>query len=659
MNIVLIFLIVVVFIIIVGVLIHESKVFSPPQPYNLKNGITGQSTSEQQSNIPLNALLSTPTWSAPVPYNPKSTGTCLPYTFIGGDYVPAYPSYSKLNSDDGRGFLTGNVGQTCIDPDQLFAYTVAHECVSPQGTAAGTGCILTVPTVVNNGSAGYELYHPGQYAPIGTVEGVPNSSLDGGQLYYAPCTPSNLANNFGSTVYCNGSIGLIIPNFTPQSNYDTPTNTCLMADQTDPNFKANGYYETLLEACDLSQQGQIFRTVRYDMDANFNLKQSDTGRLAAIIHRATGYYLAPNIDLIPNIVTVGNTGVNQPYLDFEKLNIDYHPAPNPLKDKFENSFYESVQLVLVNPSYDTSRNGVYWLFQNQMVNPQIDPYTTTQSNFQNFGIYPNQENYTTQFPSGPNEQSYYWAQTIKKLISIGNPVPDGCTGVPGNINPGEIVGYWWHEFIDAGTPPNYTACSGKPGMNPGTTTYDCWFNTSVTVKVESGTYNTITYNAGGVTGVQIDQAPQQIVYVPNLYLLPSVNADTTGMWNYLVNNFSINVVNTSTDVNPVYIPALTPYRQNYLVDTVFSITNDNTTCPTSDLVTQALPCTNLFFTFQGILPNSSGNSDTQFIDYTQFIPQIQTGVSSRSLFIGGNQTYPPMGNPNYASKSNPLIPPAN
>jgi len=626
MNIVVIFLFIVIILVVVGILIHQSGKFDAPSKLDFQSGQQAQNFSEQTSNLPTNSFFPNPLWSQPEPYNPEYTGQCLAYTFLAGVFTPAIPSYSALNTGGGRdivvennrnyGGATGYVQQTCIDPDQLFAYTAAHKCQSEKSTSAGTGCITTVQTEFNG-----QTYAPGSFVPPGAVEGDPSQNSNS-QLWYAPCIPSTLDNNLNNSVYCLGSIGLLIPNFEPQPQYDLnpQQNNCLQGVINNATFTADGYYQTEIKNCDLSVQNQIFRMVRYDLDSNFNLVQNDTGRLAAIIHRVTGFYLSPKLQTVTDIqIQIGNTGaniVNSQYYAYDYPVINF----GSISDNFGNSWYQSIDLVLVNPINDTYRNGVYWLLQNQVLNPQLNPQLTNIKNYAGIGVYPNQTNYLTQFPAGLDVPSYFITQALK--TGTGLVGASGIADVNGKLN-----------FSDV--------CTQTNNSGP----YNCWFSVST-----DASFGTSTVTPGQVSSVDIDIAPQQIVYVPDPLLLPPLNVDSTGLWNYLSNNFSINI---DSNNNPV----LTPYRQTSKTNVIFSMVGDNNggyPCPNwsgpGGGTSPSEYCSNVFFTLSGVIPNPN-NSDTQFIDYTQFPAQIQTGVSS---LITTDFELPGNYNANYKKKSNPF-----
>lgn len=599
MNIVFVFLLFLTILIVIGIVIHKSHKFEAPKP--VKSGQPG--VTKYNATLPQNEFLPTPTWSQPEPYNSNTTGNCFPYTFIAGQSVPAQPSYATLNGGT-RDYVVGNTSQTCIDVDQLFAQTITHKCLYPNTASSGSGCILTVPTYVP--SLGQQLY-PGDFAPLGTVEGDPTIGTTGfnSSLLYSPCTPTNLANTVNNTPYCLGNIGLIIPNFIPQSQAGiapggTGYNLCLSAITDNVTLNGPGNYNTSIQQCDLSETNQIYRMVRYTYDpVAQTITQDDGGNLASIVHRATGYYLAPDLVAAP----IKNNGYN--YI-FDQLKINY-TYPNPITDYTGNTgIYEAVNLILINPAYDSSRNGVYWLLQDQTPNPA---YSTSTYELPlgevGYNSYVNQLNYSTVFPLGPSVPSYWYNQTVvQKYPSYPLTVPNGF---------------------------KKTSCLFDI-HNPG-----------------AGEINSI-----GVTGVLGDIAPQQIVYVPDYKLLPTDPEDIYGVWSYLVNSFSINMSSPiqplgqtgSAVPNQIY-PILTPYRQK----SSFTVTYDCKQDPTKGVTAG----TNLFTYLSTATPPKieptvySGGpikvfGDSQFINYSKYVQQIQMGVSA---YTEGTNT-------NYNSKKNPF-----
>lgn len=410
MNVVLIFLVILSFLIIIGILIDKSNIFSSPEPISKNKQYSIQ---KQQGQLQTNAFLPYPTWSQPSPFpGPTGSGLCNIYTFLGGSYIPGVPNYQDLNNEVKNNLIQPTTDFVCIDPDQLFANTVSHECINSQGLAAGSGCILTVPTCSSDGY----YRQPGEFVPNGTIEGDNTISCLGysSREYYAPCIPSTINNNIAGTNYCIGNIGLIIPDFNPQAGFQPIINQCVAGLW----FGATGVYQnqiynTAMANCNLSDSTQIFRMIRYSLDENNNLQQDDKGNLASYVHRYTGYYLAP--DFGNNIIPSGNSGPSS--YNFYKPNIQYQN----ITDTTGNDFKTYINMVLINPSNDTTRNGVYWLLQNQTPDPVVNPQTLNFTQYANRGIIPTQTNYATQYkPANTNDTnhapaipSYFIEATVK------------------------------------------------------------------------------------------------------------------------------------------------------------------------------------------------------------------------------------------------------
>ena len=590
MNVVFIFLVIIIVVIIILIVLHKSKIFKSPDAPTQK-----QTKGSYSQSKTINQYAPQPTWGQPEANPPGSgSGLCTIYTFLGGQYTPAAPSYSILNT--GRGYYVDkNLNEAplvCLDSDQLFAYTYQHTCTNPEGSAAGAGCILTVDTFV----PGIGVTGPGSFVPVNTIEGNYQDGLS--SKLYGPCVPSNIGNNYQNSLYCMGNIGLVIPNFKPQPNYNSTGDTgnmCLNGlygntGSTTPIGNI-GYYNLNTVSCDLSDPGQIFRMTRYTVNSDGSVTQDDNGNVASIVHRYTGYYLAPNltIDTVQSIDTNNNLQTKY-YYDFTNIVYNYGNVTNigPAgywTDNTGNTGVVSSELILIPPSADLSRNGVYWLLQNQTFSAQYDSTATDVATYRNQGVMINQTNYTARFPNGPAEPSYYAEQTMLK---------------PGIPNP--PVG----GLLSGG---------GQTG---------CLFTSTPNT---TGSYL--------VPNIPSNIAPQQLVYVPDLRLLPStVNGDPSRLWSYLVNNMSINVRNDG-------IPFLTPYRTTNYIDIGYSCSQD----PNDP--------SNYFTVFTGIV-NSVQNppSDTQFINYNLYTSQIQMGVTSG--FIAGNTGTTTTGNVAYASNSNPF-----
>lgn len=562
MNILLIFLLIIIVVIVVLVIIHKSGKFDPPQ-----DAVKSATDSAGSLNTKLMSQYQVqPTWGAP-----GALSNCNTYTFIGGQYTPAVSSYQKINNGSRDWYVNKNpVG--CIDPDQLFAYSYYHQC-SGQGGSAGAGCIATVDTYY--GGTGYKA---GDFLPIGAIEGATGSPFN--SPVYGQCTP---AGSDPTNPYCPGSIGVVIPNFQPQPFYNSSGNTgnnCILGlyGQTGGSIQSSdiGYYDITSSACDLSEPGQIFRTLRYSISADGTLTQDNTGNLASITHRYTGFYLAPllNVDFIVN----GNTGTFA--YDFKNAVANY----TPWTDMGGNTGIESIPLVLLDPQYDLERNGVYWLFKDQILNSSFSNkmLDNTKSYLQG-GIMPNQTNFAKLYPKTPSVPSYftYLAQTS------GNDAPA--------------------DLLASGTQPN-------------------------------SFFGATTTQNNAIINQNANIAPQQIIYVPDLRLIPiNTKDDPSRLWSYLVNNFSINLNSSGK-------PFLTPYRTTMKIDIWFGAAVD----PSDS--------NNYFTELLGAVMAATPNSrptDTQFIDYMNYASEIVKPVGN--TYIPGVEpvkTFPP--NPNNAGKLNTL-----
>jgi hypothetical protein len=606
MNVVLIFLVILTFLIIIGILIDKSNIFASPEPISKNKQFNVQ---KQQQQLQTNAFLPYPTWSQPEPFSVN--GACNAYTFLGGSFTPGVPSYSDLNNEVKNNLIQQSVPNfVCIDPDQIFASTISHECVNPQGLSAGSGCILTVPTCSSDGF----YRQAGQFATPGTIEGdntigcSGSSGVEYSREYYAPCNPSSLINNIPNTNYCIGNIGLIIPEFIPQPSYTADENTCIAGMW--PLGLNNNIYTIASQSCDLSDSTQIFRIIRYSLDANNNLQLDNTGNLASFVHRYTGYYLSP--DFGSNIVNNnGTTG----YI-FDQPNVQYQQITDNTGNKFNNY----VNLVLINPAYDSVRNGVYWLLQNQTPDPAINPQLLNFNSYTGKGILVNQYNYDTQYaPNNVNDTnhpptvpSYFIEATIKTCEA--NPSNIGCTG----------------------TIPSIADLEGVTGS-----VNSCYFGIT-NPSIGGVSLNTFIEN------VPFPEAPQQIVYIPDLNLLPNFStANPSISWTYLINNYSINLY---TDSNSNLTPILTPYRQNRKTTLSYNCLSDpdniNSTNPSAyNYFTQLTSFSTSPNKIPYVFQKSNGTyEDSQFVNYSSYIQQIQTPVSQNYDFSGSQ----------YANSSNPF-----
>ena len=481
------------------------------------------STAQQQSNLAFNTYLPKPVWGNFV-FASSVEGQCLNYTISAAQFTPEYPSYNSLNSGGGRGYFFST--QTCLDVDQIFAQAGYHVCEYDNNGSAGSGCILTVPTkVLIDGN--YVTKYPGTVVPRGTIEGLSSSSGTGS--YFVPCNAGNFTTTItpegsnGSNA-CGGAIGLISLNFTPISNISQPSSLCAFGSTpnkclsfSDPKTNEISY-DVELRECDLGDYEQIFRITRYSIDTNYNITQDDKGVFASIIYRENGFYLAP--DLVPDLISS-----NQQSYFYNLLNKDTVLSLSEKQD--------TIQLKLIDPASDTTRNGVYWLLQNQLTDPSFDP-----------AIIPPQQYFGCNIYGGLNE-----TQRIGKC---------DLNGVP--------------FFYD----PNFAV--GGPNIIP--------------------------------------ISPQQIVYIPNIYQFPLNTTDLSGLWSYLENQFSINMI----DSNGTNLPVLQAFRKTIPVTI---LTNSCPSIPSVNCIANYSP---------GKMPiaSSQQTTDTQFLSYLNIRSDITTGVSPLS-----------------------------
>jgi hypothetical protein len=366
MNLGLIFLGLIILGIIIGVSIYLWKRNSN-KGFNGYN--KGKTSKDYKNNTGQNGYLPTPSWGKFIP-NTTPDGNCLNYTISAGTYNPGTATYADLNADGGGGYIVSL--QNCLDVDQIYAQAGSHECENLNTGAAGTGCISTV-TIPKPGG----VYPPGSTVPVGTVEGVYSSATGGSSYpYFVPCnTGNNSTGNSGSgtsIATCPGSIGLVIPNFTPVVKYNQDTlcngalgqNKCLAFDENLPKPGNRKYFDVVVKDCDLGDFKELFRVVRYSLTSDYQLIEDPIGKLASIIYRLNGYYLAPQMNFTPLTNAVGVITGFKYY--FDQLNIDFDISSDPAQ------LQNTVKLQLINPADDTERIGVYWLLQDQIPNPKFE-----------------------------------------------------------------------------------------------------------------------------------------------------------------------------------------------------------------------------------------------------------------------------------------------
>lgn len=542
------FLILLIILIVAGIYF-----FNTSKKGNFIDGVPAKklSDSQQQSNIAFNAYLPQPVWSAFTP-NKTPDGNCLAYSASSSQFTPVAASYQSLNLNAGRGFQVSN--QTCLDADQIFAQAGSHICQYNNTGSAGSGCILSVPTIVDG-----VLKFPGERVYKGIVEGVYNGAEDTTPLY-ASCnygnTTSTIDPNANIGNLCGGDIGLIAPNFTPILGIQQPESLCVgginqqnfcIALDTDQPLTEKRFFNVTLSNCDLGNFEQIFRVVRYSIDSNYNLTISNNGNLAAIMYRQNGYYLAPDLRY--------DFGSKQ-YI-FDEL------IKSPTKSAKAKT--DTVNLILINPKYDTTRNGIYWLLQDQLPDPAYDPATVAPQQYFGCNIYP---------------------------TDLGTAIP-GCSA--------------------AGIPIFYRNNVLEPSSSP--------------------------------YPVNSPISPQQIIYIPNIFQLPTTGVtDPQGYWTYLSNQYSINTFFDEA-VDPLRLdPILGLQEFRRSIKSLVYYQSCSTALPSicvSNYTPGAFP---IISDPRVIYP------DTQFLQYTNMPNAMTTGVSpltpgcqpaTFATFFAGN-TYNPI-----------------
>jgi hypothetical protein len=371
---------------------------------------------EKKYSMGQNAYLPVSTWGQFTPNGKTDTysGSCINYTAQSSTLSLGFPSIDSLN-DKTANYIKST--QECVDPDQILAQAGTHTCQNPNNGAGGTGCIT---------STSFSTYSVGDYVPVGVTEGIsPNP-------YYISC---------GSKA-CPGELGLIVPNFTnvinpsytlstkpssidPNSNYPN----CIQNNGvTEPN---TGAFYTAILPCDLSDPSQVFRMVRYSFDDSYVPSVNPTGIYAAIIHRATGFYLAPDMEFLQTINPVTGDFVPNSYTYyFDSLIVNTDPVDNTNK---------YVNLILINPTYDNVRNGIYWLLQNQTPDATkpanaIDPNNSL--NCDASDVYP--------VNSGVNRPSNCLDTGVPPWYNPCNPISEG---VCGTLNTDTYIPYSPQQFV--------------------------------------------------------------------------------------------------------------------------------------------------------------------------------------------------------------------
>lgn len=254
-----VFLGILILIIISIILLYYFNTFTPPKI--------------QQSSTDLDLKIPAP-WSHPNPVQ-QNAGKCLVYTFATTDkYVPVTAKFSLLNSCITNGTCFSSPQQDCIDPDQLMAQKMVHVC---------TGNELT------NLTSSYCLKQDGKKAKLGEVE-----------EYYQKCG----TNEEKQIIYCKGSLSLLTFNLDQGKSGPNVFDNAHCMSVPLYNIDSKGNYQNIIgvksSVCNSAElydnfPAQLFRIERASFDGkNFIINSS--GQFAKIIHRKSGYVLAPTSD---------------------------------------------------------------------------------------------------------------------------------------------------------------------------------------------------------------------------------------------------------------------------------------------------------------------------------------------------------------------------
>jgi hypothetical protein len=524
--------------------------------FNSKGTPTEEKTqAEKKYSTSANAYLPSSVWSDFTP-NPASqtegSGSCLNYTQTSNQYSIGVPCINGgigcLNTSGPGSYYIST--QSCNDPDQILAQAGSHICEKPNSGAAGTGCIASTKFTV-----GSTTYYPGDLVPTGVTEGIigPQSSP-----YFIPC-----GNN-----PCQGTIGLIIPNFSPletTAGLSSNINQCITFDPLgeDNSAKNPAKYDVKLEDCDLRNFNQIFRFVRYSLNSDYSFTQDDNGIYAACIFRANGFYLAPEL----NLLKLDDNSVTY-FFDSPVINTDTFYGcdtgpTGPIGATGPVVQPQVIKLLLIDPQDDNVRNGVYWLLQNQTPNPIVPQGTNDFNNF--LGCI---DRATQTYPVSDSDCA------------------NQQLGIPSWFNP---------------------PSSSSPNPYQSSDTY-------------------------------LPISPQQMVYIPNIYLVPKDNTNLQEYWTYLTNQFSIQLLyktssSSSNCSTAVATPVLMPFIQK-MSATVYSgydSTSGDRICGVSESsILQAGP--------SGPQATPTLPKDTQFISAVSYVPQMLTRVSNllNINFSGGD-----------------------
>jgi hypothetical protein len=128
------------------------------------------------------------------------------------------------------------------------------------------------------------------------------------------------------------------------------------------------------------------------------------------------------------------------------------------------------------------------------------------------------------------------------------------------------------------------------------------------------------YNISPIGGTYESEAPlspQQFVYIPDIFQFPTSTIDLSGLWSYLENQFSINMVTLS---GGSLTPALQKFRQTTSANVEFE------RCPSYLLAY----CVKSYSAGDFPIQNAYEYQDTQFLSYLNIQKDMVTGVSSIS-----------------------------
>ena len=119
-------------------------------------------------------------------------------------------------------------------------------------------------------------------------------------------------------------------------------------------------------------------------------------------------------------------------------------------------------------------------------------------------------------------------------------------------------------------------------------------------------------------------SPQQIVYIPDQYQFPTATNDLSGLWSYLENQYSMNMITNSSG-------NLLPVLQKFRTGTVVNI--EYKTCDpavTPNPLTDPATCIKSYSAGNFPIQNLNNYTDTQFLSYLNIQNDMTTGVSNIS-----------------------------